>query len=200
MVAAPKISIIETRSPSSAFLYSIIFAILIVIFLSYWYWFTVSYGPWFPSTYDLSIFSDANFDSLYPTATETLHVPKKWINGRVYLLDQLAKEASTGYMVVIIPPAWSLNVGDHIEFIAQQTLLDDSADQNLTQYFGFYENTDVQTDFNDGFFAIEYANKNFPATPASHSDKLSENRIELQIFDFGSGKVWVAFGGFSDAN
>jgi hypothetical protein len=198
-MVATKISLIETQRPSSAFLYVVIFATLLTLFLSYWYWFYVSYGPWFPSTYDDTKFSSTNFNSMYSSATATLSVPSKWINGRVYMLDQLALEASTGYVVVVIPAATSLKVGDRIEFIADQTLIDESANHDLTQYFGFYENTEEETNFNNGFFAITHANKNFPSTPANHSDKLSENIIQFQVFDFGAGKVWVPFGGYSDA-
>jgi hypothetical protein len=181
-------------------MYAVVFVLLIIIFLWYWYWFATSYGPWFPSNYDATIFSSTNFNSLYGSATQTLTVPKKWINGRVYLLDQLATEASTGYMVVVIPAATSRKVGDGITFVAAQTINDTSANHNLTQYFGFYEDTDVATDFNTAYMAILNANKNYPSTPASHSDKLRENEIELKVFDFGSGNVWVAFGGFSDNN
>ena len=200
MVAGSKISIIETSGPSPTYLYSIIFIVLILSFLWYWYWFSTNGGggPWFPSTYDETIFSSTNFDSMFGGATQTLTVPTKWINGRVYLLHQLANEASTGYMVVVIPSATSRKVGDRLSFIAEQTLNDTSANHDLTQYFGFYENTDAETDFNNSYLAITYANKNFPSTPASHSDKLNENKIDLQVFDFGAGNVWVAFGGFSD--
>ena len=197
MVAGSKISIIETTGPSPTYLYSIIFIVLILSFLWYWYWFSTSYGPWFPSTYDETIFSSTNFDTMYGSATQTLTVPTKWINGRVYLLDQLAKEASTGYMVVVIPAATSRKVGDRFTFIAEQTINDVSVYSSLTQYFGFYENTDAETEFNNSYMAIMYANKNFPGF-ATYSDKLNENKIELQVFDFGAGKVWVAFGGFSD--
>jgi hypothetical protein len=189
--------------------------LLVVGFALFWYWFARDMGPYYPAYPDVVKFSSNDFDTKYADATNTFTVPDKWINGGViYPIHDLANAAATSqqsvrsgsYVVFIVPPASGRKVGDTLLFAAKSTVLDTTDNSVVTQYYGFYEN-DPSSTLNDMYLAMELENKNAVATSKhatiitaeSYSLSRARNVVELQVFDFGDGKVWVPFGGYSDA-
>jgi hypothetical protein len=210
---------IQIVEESSSFQYWQIVFFFLLVLLGLWaitYWYSRDMGPYFPPYPDATIFTSTDFDAKYPDATATFSVPEKWINGGViYPVHALATAAtsnltdvvSANYVVLIVPAASGRAVGDKLTFAVKNTTFDDSAYKNKVQYYGLYEN-DANSSFNDLYLAMESANKNAVALRVSHSTVITTesyasrtniNAVELQVFDFGEGKVWVPFGGYSDA-
>jgi hypothetical protein len=188
--------------------------VILLIFLLLWYFYAGRGGPYFPSSSDAVMFTSSDFSTWGPGVTATVTIPKSFVNsGTIYPSGNLAAYATSApgdaqnpnYVVFVIPAASSLKVGDSLVFVANQTTTDTSTNSDNQQYYGFYEN-EAGTDFNGAYIAIQWTNlnakslsKHTTALTSTYVQKAGVNRVELQVFDFGAGNVWAAFGGFSDA-